>query len=431
MTSDLWKRCEGAIAGGRYPLLRWLGNTARGAAFASETGEGGQRNVVKLIDAEGSRAETLLSNWAEVSRLSHPNLVRLFDSGRCEIAGAPFLYAVMDWAEDNLGGVLATRPLEEGEVREMLEPALLALEFLHSKGFVHAGIKPSNIMAAGNRLQLASDSITPAGQLDRSRAPGAYDAPEWKEGHAAPASDVWALGLIVLESFTRRLPDGDAESMAGKLPGPFADIVRHSLAQDPQQRWTVARIASRLQGDTPVLVTTTAVAAGQQPGKRRSKWLYLSIGAALAVLALFAFLGRKQENSPAKPTPSRTEMATSPQAPLAPVQPPASPKPNPFHARPDRITPRAVNSRPAASGQLWYVVAATYSKRNDAEKRAHEISRRWPRFKTEVFAPPAGTGYYLVLLGANLSQDAATRIQQRAIAAGLPRDTYIKKYPPS
>ncbi|MDQ6664172.1 MAG: protein kinase [Acidobacteriota bacterium] len=461
MTSDFWKQCEGAIVDGRYSLLRCLGNTAHAAAFVSITGEGGQQNVVKLVEAEDFQAEALLSNWAAVSKLSHPNLVRLFDSGRCEIAGTPFLYAVMEWAEDNLGAVLATRPLDEAEVREMLEPALLALDFLHSKGFVHAGIKPSNVMA-GDRLQLASDSITPVGQLNRSRVPGAYDAPEWKEGHAAPANDVWALGLTALESFTRRVPDGDADIMAEKLPGAFADIVRHSLARDPQERWTVARIASRLQsgaphggakplppparGSGPATLQTdlapTTAAAENLPaaGKQRSKWLYPSIGAALAALALFAFLGRRQGNSPApetaqsrsipaEPKPAKTEVAAATQAPLAPVQPPASPKPNPFHPRPDRITPRAVNSRLAGSSGLWYVVAATYTKRNDAEKRAREISRRWPQFKTEVSATTSGNGYYLVLLGTNLSQEGAARIQQRAVAAGLPRDTYIKNYP--
>lgn len=439
MTTDLWRQCEGALVDGRYPLLRRLGNSAHGAAFASESGDGGKQ-VVKLIEAGDCRPETLLANWSAISKLSDPHLTRLLESGRCEIAGTQFVYAVMEWAEDNLGGVLATRPLEEVEVRDTLEPALLALGFLHSKGFVHAAIKPSNIMATGDRLLLASDSITPAGQPNRSRVPGAYDPPEWKEGQAAPATDVWALGLTVLECFTRRLPEGDAQNMAASLPGPFADIVRHSLARDPQERWTVARIASRLRGDVPQTAGTPVPEPSEKQG---SKWLYPAIGAAaIAAVALFAWLGGNSANSPAparpKPVESRAAAggtksaipAPAPEAPPAAVPPPSSPKPNPFGARPDRIPARAANRRPTPGGEVWYVVAATYRKRNDAEKRAREIARQWPKFKADVYAPPSGQGFYLVLLGAKVSQDEAAQIQQRAVAAGLPRDTYIKKYPP-
>ncbi|MDQ2899012.1 MAG: protein kinase [Acidobacteriota bacterium] len=440
MTTDLWRQCEGAIVAARYSLRRFLGNSSRGAAFVSESGEGGPQVVVKLIEADNSQPEALLANWSAVSKLSYPHLIRLFDSGRCEIAGTQFLYAVMEWAEDNLGGVLESRPLEEGEVREMLEPALLALDFLHSKGFVHSGIKPSNIMATEDRLLLASDSITPAGRINGSRLPGAYDPPEWKEGQTSPASDVWALGLTVLESFARRLPEGDAESMAGSLPGPFADIVRHSLARDPQERWTVAQIASRLRGEIAQGVGKSAPRTTAE--KQRSKWVYpvwvySVIGAALAALALFVLLGREHRSSPipVEPKPVKSQTVASiptpaPEAPLAPAQPPSSPKPNPFGSLLNRIPPRTVNSRPGGAGQVWYVVAATYHNRKDADKRAREISRRWPKFKAEVYAPPSGHGYYLVLLGSNVSQDEAARIQQRAVSSGLPRDTYIKKYPP-
>jgi hypothetical protein len=74
------------------------------------------------------------------------------------------------------------------------------------------------------------------------------------------------------------------------------------------------------------------------------------------------------------------------------------------------------------------VVAATYTQRKDAEKRADSITSRWPRFKAEVFSPRVEDekSYYLVILGSNLSQQDAVAVRQRAIAAGMPADTYIQ-----
>jgi hypothetical protein len=74
------------------------------------------------------------------------------------------------------------------------------------------------------------------------------------------------------------------------------------------------------------------------------------------------------------------------------------------------------------------VVTSTYTQKKDAEKRAQSIMSRWPRFKAEVFSPSVEDekSYYLVILGSNLSKKAAAALQQRAIAAGMPADTYIQ-----
>jgi len=75
------------------------------------------------------------------------------------------------------------------------------------------------------------------------------------------------------------------------------------------------------------------------------------------------------------------------------------------------------------------VVSATYTRKADAERRARSITSKWPRFKADIYSPPGDEErpYYLVILGSNLSQQAAVEIQQRAIAAGLPGDTYIQQ----
>jgi hypothetical protein len=54
------------------------------------------------------------------------------------------------------------------------------------------------------------------------------------------------------------------------------------------------------------------------------------------------------------------------------------------------------------------------------------MAARWPRFNPTVLQPGTGRTHYIVVLGKNLSQDQADALRKRAVAAGFPRDTYIK-----
>ena len=66
----------------------------------------------------------------------------------------------MEYAEENLGQILPQRALTPEEIRDLLEPALDTLAFIHSKSLAHGRLKPSNIMAAGDQLKLSSDSLS-------------------------------------------------------------------------------------------------------------------------------------------------------------------------------------------------------------------------------------------------------------------------------
>ncbi|MES1257124.1 MAG: hypothetical protein ABUS51_01790, partial [Acidobacteriota bacterium] len=77
----------------------------------------------------------------------------------------------------------------------------------------------------------------------------------------------------------------------------------------------------------------------------------------------------------------------------------------------------------------WAVVVATYGARPAAEKRASSLTRKWPRFRAEVFQPASERPYHMVVIGRDLSQDEAVALRRRAIASGLPRDTYIRRFP--
>ncbi len=145
----------------------------------------------------------------------------------------------------------------------MLSPVLDALVFLHSNGFVHSRIKPSNILATADQLKLSSDTLFPIGESRKaSRKFDAHDAPEIAASPFSPASDVWSLGMTLIETLTQRPLAPQAGSQADLvvpdiIPQPFLDIARHVLRREPRRRWTLAEVAARLNP------AAFAAAAGQ------------------------------------------------------------------------------------------------------------------------------------------------------------------------
>lgn len=100
-----------------------------------------------------------------------------------------------------------------------------------------------------------------------------------------------------------------------------------------------------------------------------------------------------------------------------------------------RVEPAPVASAPVvperavAKAGNWFVVVATYAQKEAAEKRALSMTRSAPRFKAEVYAPALdGKPYYLVVIGSNLSRDAAAALKERARASGFARDAYVTQF---
>jgi septal ring-binding cell division protein DamX len=88
-----------------------------------------------------------------------------------------------------------------------------------------------------------------------------------------------------------------------------------------------------------------------------------------------------------------------------------------------------VPERAVAKAGNWFVVVATYAQKEAAEKRALSMTRSAPRFKAEVYAPALdGKPYYLVVIGSNLSRDAAAALKERARASGFARDAYVTQF---
>lgn len=268
--SEASKQWEGQIVDGIFPLRQYLGGSDHSAVFLSEYSEGDpQKAAIKLSPADPASTDSRLSGWQRAAQLSHPNLLRLFRSGRCRIDGNDLLYLVMEFAEEDLSQILPQRALTPEETRDMLGPVLDALEYLHGKGFVHGDLKPANILATGDRLKLSSDAISKAGESKSvSRPPGAYDSPEAISGMLTPAADVWSLGMALVEVLTQHLPEWQPGPnvepvVPASLPAPFLEIARECLRIEPQRRISVADIGVRMNSRT---VAATASASASVSG---------------------------------------------------------------------------------------------------------------------------------------------------------------------
>jgi serine/threonine protein kinase len=252
--SEQWKKWEGQPVDGKFVLGPCLASTDFNAVFLTELqNPPGQKAVLKLVAASSSAAdEEQLGRWKRAAHLTHPNLLTIFDAGRCRLDDLLFLYAVMEFADENLGEILPQRALTVDEVRDVLDPALDVLVYLHGKGLVHGHLKPSNILATQDRLKLSSDSIFPIGEKRQLlRGLDLYDAPEMQSAPVSAKEDVWSLGITLVEALSQHLPIFSSEpsvdpTVPRELPDLFLVIAKHALRRDPTHRWSIADIAARL-----------------------------------------------------------------------------------------------------------------------------------------------------------------------------------------
>jgi TonB family protein len=380
-----WQQCEGQEIDG-FPLRQYLGGGEDKAVFLTEIGgDPARKAAIKLSHADPESSEVQLRRWRLASELSHPNLMRLFERGTWQLNPGqlnkvPLLYVVMEYADEDLSQVIPERPLTAQEGKEVLEPALSALAYLHSHGFVHGHLKPSNFMAVENRLKISSDSVSQIGP-----------------GSLTPAEDAWGLGMTLVEVLTQRPPISNSPAsdpaVPDTLPPEFRDIARNTLRRDPAARWTIEEIQQRLSGKTPSIKPipskpVTSKAAASPPARRFSASAVSTIllAGALVVVA-GALLIRNREGSPLapaaaqEPTPAQPVPAQSTPVKPSPLAPPPverretkpSPTPKPkgeivLEVMPD-VLPRARNS---IHGKVTAIVRLEVDSSGNVAKAALE-----------------------------------------------------------
>ncbi|HEY1676079.1 MAG TPA: TonB family protein [Candidatus Sulfotelmatobacter sp.] len=323
---DTWKNWEGRTVDGRFPLRQWLGNSEHSAVFLTERpGQASQKAAIKFVELNGGDPEREASRLRAAANLSHPNLIRILANGRCQVDGTPFLYAVMEYAEEDLAQILPQRALSAAEVGDMLPPLLDALSYIHDKGFVHGHIKPSNVQAVQDQLKLSSDQVIAAAEpnLARKRM-GVFDAPETATGTISAAADVWSLGVTIVDALTQNLPSqGQTDPGVPKdIPEPYRGIVRDCLHLDPAMRCSVSDIRARLKPGAASAAARESIAESKYRPESVSepepagKGKMLGIGAILVIVAAMVVWGLWPK---AKPQPAAAPAATEqPAAPPAP-----------------------------------------------------------------------------------------------------------------
>ena len=351
-----FERWEGRTVDGRFPLQNYLGGSDHSAVYVTlrEVAAGdSEKAVIKLIPANAADAGKQLLGWKVARELSHPNLIRIFEAGRCELDGLGLLYVVEEYAEENLAQILPERTLTAEETRGMLPPLLRALQSVHERGLVHGHIQPSNILAIADQVKLSSDSLGAADSRNR-RTSTAYDPPEAATGAASSASDVWQLGMTLVEVLTQRLPDRDrgqpSAPQVSHVDEPFREIVEHCLQVDVGKRWTVAQILGRLEPVGAVLMATPAQAAAVAVSpaiagraKASAKWPYLLALAVLVAFAVFLIARSKLSSPPVEVQSPQTQQSTAAEnthpanSQSAQPSPQTETKPSPVTAAEDRV----------------------------------------------------------------------------------------------
>ncbi|MBA3316459.1 MAG: protein kinase [Gemmatimonadales bacterium] len=263
-----------------------------------------RRVAIKVLDPEYGRAvgtQRFVREIRIAARLTHPNIVPLYDSG--EIAGQ--LFYVMPYVEgENLRGRLKRETmLPVAQVLEWAAEIADGLAFAHAQGIVHRDIKPENLLIQSGHVLIADFGIARAIDLAAGEnitseqlvlGTPMYMSPEQAGGGKLDGrTDVYSLGCVVYEMLTGEPPFGGrtpqaitAKKLSGRYPGvrvirpTIPQAVDHALARAlaviPADRFASAEEFSR----------SLRVAAKPKSG-RLLLWLagVGLIGAAIAVVA--------------------------------------------------------------------------------------------------------------------------------------------------
>ena len=411
--TEAWKQWEGHVVNGEFCLNQYLGGDENSAVFLTEHGEQGLQAAIKLLAAPPENAELQLSQWGLAAKLSHPHLIRLFQMGRCQLGDMGLLYVVMEYAEENLSQILPQRAITPAEAREMLEPVLDALAYVHGQGFVHGHIKPANIMAVEDQLKISSDGLC---RIDEWRGdlwkPDVYDAPEIAGGEISPAADIWSLGMTLVEALTQRVPvwEGPEQGepvLPETLPAPFLEIARHCLRRD-QRRWTLADVVAGMRQTSPAPQARTAAS----PQVAFSKWRYVVPGVAVGLVLVAMLFGprlfnRQGTSSPeVKPPEFKLEPAPKPVTPEAgqSTQRTDDTKQVSPHAAPGHTPVQSEAGPPALTAGLVVPGKVVHQVLPDVPRSARNTSQGKVRVGVRVRVDPSGN-----VAGAKLDSPGPSR----------------------
>ncbi|MEJ2749170.1 MAG: serine/threonine-protein kinase, partial [Anaerolineae bacterium] len=218
----------------RYRLVEWVGEGSMGVVYRAQDETLDRQVAIKFLPPDqvaGSDASSrFLQEARAVARLSHPNIMTLYDVDR----EAGWHYLVLEYIPgQDLHTILALEkgPLPLRQALPIIRGALSAVSYAHSQGIIHRDIKPENIMLTPDGRIKVTDfglariqgdvRVTQAGTLLGTVL---YLAPELIEGQpASVTSDLYAIGGVFYELMTGQPP----------FPGQQLTAVLIQILNDP------------------------------------------------------------------------------------------------------------------------------------------------------------------------------------------------------
>ena len=219
--------------------------------------------ALKVMHAELARDADFVARFIgeakSVARLSHPNIVQVFDQG----SDGQFLYLSMEYVPGRtLRSLLRERGwLPWSEALEVMDPTLAGLSAAHEAGIVHRDVKPENVLlTADGRVKVVDFGLARAQAAAGNTRSGliigtvAYIAPEQVTGGITDSrTDVYAAGVMLWEMLSARQPhSGDSplavaykhvneevppvSAYVGGIPPALDQLVRAATSRDPRQR---------------------------------------------------------------------------------------------------------------------------------------------------------------------------------------------------
>ncbi|HKY49668.1 MAG TPA: serine/threonine-protein kinase [Candidatus Limnocylindria bacterium] len=278
----------------RYQISQPLGAGGSSQVYLAKDTALNRDVAIKVLDpaaaADGNLRRMFVKEARSLAQLSHANIVSVFDVG--EVQDQP--YIVMEYVP---GGSLKARiertgPLKAGEAARFAIEIANGLAFAHSKGIIHADLKPSNILFDSNdHAKIADFGIARTPREDAATpelfATAMYVAPERVEGkHATVQSDIYGLGLVLYEMLVGKPPFTSTSAavlmrdhvvrvpvppshLRPSLPRELDTIVLKALAKQPNLRYQkaseFANAVAAIENVDKELATTRVVPVMTEP----------------------------------------------------------------------------------------------------------------------------------------------------------------------
>ena len=282
---------RGRLLAGRYELAEVIGAGGAAHVYRATDVHLDREVAVKVLDdaaaksADPAARERFLVEARTTAGLDHPNVVTVFDAGTD--VGALFL--VMELVS---GCTLAEHiahhaPLPVDDALQIVRQIAGALAAAHERGIVHRDVKPANVLLDHSGRALLTDfgiakhldeiesALTSHGTVVGTPA---YLAPEQGMGQQlTPASDVYALGVVLHEMLTGwhpprdpasawRLAPFDPRAHEPDVPEPIAAAVVQATQPDPDARFaSAAALLAALNGAEPVARPAAPAVAASVP----------------------------------------------------------------------------------------------------------------------------------------------------------------------